>query len=381
MLLAVIGSTALATTGPAAAVAESDLSISSVSIDTAVTETYPELGGDIRLPIRCAVDVAFEDDSPPEAGADGYYELAMEGMEWGIGSASPSLDVPTTISTWGCWPFTDGETATLSVRYFEFDESVGKYGDYVLQSESAPFDWIFHEVQHPAEARMEGPGVSPGQLKAGQRVDVVFDGSWDPDATVAAKVTATRGWTTLSSQDANERELSTSFDPETGTFSFTPPEDLAGRTVYVSVKASLGDGSAADYSYIWSPGLIVDPNPKKTPKKWVKTFGKKDTAYSTMWLTTTRAKATKRGARKGLRFVYQGWWGSDEHHSWHSSTRASVANGSFGGCPLVAQRVKVLAFVPGRKAVSKTFKLSPPNCRPTIARGDFGSAVGLGAWG
>ncbi len=363
-----------------AAEAAQDLTITSVEVDTTVVPRSPESGGDIRQQAHCSVRVTLDDAAVRDPGRDGYYELRTPGTEFGIARTYLYEDDPTTVSTFGCWMFTPDEPTQLSVHYVEFDEEAGEFGDYVDLASSEPVDFTLREVGHPSGARIEGPGVSEDAVTVGSDAVITFDGSWPEDAGLTAKVTTTQGWRSLAAQDAAEREIPTTYDPTTQTFTFTPDASLAGRTVYVTVKAAAPGGGAADYAFTWSPKLLVDADAPATKRSWVETFGRVDKKKSAFFLRTTKAVATRAGEKAGVRFAYQGWFGEERFFSWHSSAR-SVAVGEFGGCPTVVQQVRVLAFVPGRLPVTRTITMQPSGCRGVPGGVGAASATGAGSWG
>jgi hypothetical protein len=373
---------ALATVPLAPAVAEpvQDLAITSVRVDTSVDPRAGGPAGDIRQVVECRVVVDFDDLTPPAVGSDGFYELRTPTSEWEIASAYVGgEEVPTSIATYGCAMFEPGEPTELTLHYLEYDEDAGRFGDYVDVASSAPVDFTLLEVGHPTGARIEGPGVSSkGEVvETGTPAVITFDGTWAPDAVVTAKVTTTQGWTGIGQQDRKEREIPTTWDPDSQTFTFVPEASMAGRTVYVTVKGAAPGGDRADYLYTWSPMILVDPGARATKKAWVESFGRLDKKKSFFFLHTTKAAATRAGERAGVRFVYQGWFGKDTFYAWHSSRRASGIGG-FGGCPVVEQHVRVLALVPGRLPIGRTISMDPPRCR--VAAGSS-PVAGVGSWG
>lgn len=367
---------------PAAAQPADDLAITSVRLDTTVDSWPSASGGDIRQRSACSVEVSFEDAHPRDPENNGYYELRVPGMEYGVARAYLWDDAdPETISTYGCSDFAPGQPTELTLHYVEYDEDAGPEGDEVDLASSAPATFTLEEIEQPTGATIGAPGVdSTGEtMETGTEAVISFEGSWAADADVTAKITTTQGWKSLSKQDAQEREVPATWDPATQTFTFIPDSSLAGRTLYVTVKGAAPAGDRAGTVWTWAPRLLVAPGAKPTKRSWVQTFGKIDRKRDRMFLHTTKARATRAGQKAGVRFAYQGWWGETTFYSWHSSARAAAV-GEYGGCPNVTQQVRVLAFVPGRPPAARTISMDPPGCRTSLRAQAGGSATGVGTW-
>ncbi|MAO81163.1 hypothetical protein [uncultured Nocardioides sp.] len=385
---------ALVTSTATAVEPDLDLEITNVVLDKSTWSRGDDVGGDLRLEVGCQAVVSFEDATPPEPGTDGYYELHVDGYEWPIGTVYTFQDeLPTSLTTYGCYAFSTDEPSRLTLEYHELDRSIGEYGEYVEAARSQAFPYQYEVVGQPTAATVSGPEGGVGDdhdydyivLETGAEATISFTGSWDEDVAVTARVTATHGWKSMAKQVKGQVEIPTTYDEATQTFSFVPEERLSGRTIYVTVKGSDGSpgGGRADFLWTWAPGLLVDPAAKSTRRSWVKTFGKVDKKKSSMWLHTTKASATKKGKKAGVKFLYQGWLGDGASYSWHSNVR-TIGLGEVGGCPAVDEFVRVTALWPGSLPRSKTFSMPAPGCRSAATdpgAPDGGAGAGAGSVG
>ncbi|WP_292604887.1 hypothetical protein [Nocardioides sp. REDSEA-S30_B4] len=390
MIATLILPAALVTSTATAVEPDLDLEIIDVVLDKSTWSRGDHVGGDLRLQTGCQAVVSFEDATPPEPGTDGYYELRVDGYEWPIGTAYTFQDeLPTSLTTYGCYALSTDEPSRLTLEYHQFDRSAGQYGEYVESARSQVYSYQHEVVGQPTAATVSGPEGGVGDdydyivLETGEEATISFTGSWDEDVDVIARVTATHGWKPMAKQVKGQVEIPTTYDEATQTFSFVPEERLSGRTVYVTVQgkdASPG-GARADALWTWAPGLLVDPGAKPTRRSWVKTFGSVDKKKSSMWLHTTKASATKKGKKAGLKFLYQGWLGDGVSYSWHSNVR-TIGLGEVGGCPAVDEFVRVTALVPGSLPRVKTFTMPAPSCRSSAGEpAAHGEAVGTGSVG
>lgn len=318
-------------------------------------------GGALRLAIGCGLTIAFTDATPPPDGTDGSYVVLIDGQESGWADLGTSAAY-----SWGC-PQTDGKRVSIVIREEVWDEGAD---DYVVTDQSVPFEWTFRMIGHPTGVDTTGVSEVTAQdvptAVAGRRIKIDFEGRWADAATVRAKVTAARGWTSLGDQDSQHATIRTTWNPDNQVLTFTPPRSLAGRSLYVTVKGSDGRrvSGRSDYLFTWEPILLVAPDADRTRSAWVSSFGARK-LIDDMWLTVGDPQLTRAGRRAGVKFTYQYWWGARRGLAW---TWHGLRFEEFGGCPTVTQHVRVIAYVPGRLPLAKGYRADPVCEAPTAGR-------------
>lgn len=145
--------------------------------------------------------------------------------------------------------FEDGRKYRIVVRKIEGKKTVG--------IDRAAGVWRY--VRHPDGMRWEAEASTEDTVKAGSEVTLAYDGDW---STRGTKVHAGVSWSSTDQRFPGDEEehcadqwadcgMTPTWDPQSGTFSFTVPEDLVGKYLWISSY-----GSARNYNP-W--GFWFDP--------------------------------------------------------------------------------------------------------------------------